>query len=336
MLLLVGNDTEWAIEPIFAKYLNRLGLRTEIFSISNLYKELSLLDKIKIRINDFSVYKELNSSLYEFCLKVKPKCLWVFKGVEIFPETLYSIRKLGILIVNFNPDHPFERNYLSSGSSLILDSIKLYDLHFTYNLKIKDRLWRDYSISAKWLPFGYDHIYDFNFFGNSYSEIEKICFIGNADKDRVKTIRFLLKNNFEIDVYGNYWEKIERHKNLRKFEPVYGEEFYKLIRLYKIQLNILRTQNYDSHNMRTFEIPSIGGVQLTQHSQEQLMFYKDGEEIFTYNDEPTLIKKINYLFDISKNEVDELRLLAYKRTMNSNYSYLDRAQLVKSAISELV
>ena len=59
-------------------------------------------------------------------------------------------------------------------------------------------------------------------------------------------------------------------------------DFWRKNQEYRVQLNLFRQYNEGSHNMRTFEIPAVGGIQLTEYSTEQADFFKEGEEIFSF------------------------------------------------------
>ena len=79
--------------------------------------------------------------------------------------------------------------------------------------------------------------------------------------------------------------------------------------------------------MRTFEIPAMGGLMLTNYSQEQDNFFKQNKECYMYKNKKDLLKKINYIFSNPKK--------AYKTRKNgffksNHYSYETRLKYLLS------
>jgi spore maturation protein CgeB len=140
----------------------------------------------------------------------------------------------------------------------------------------------------------------------------------------------LLKAGFEVDVYGHGWKRtrLAIRKNIRIHEAVYGQAYWNKLRQYRVQLNIFRKHNLGSHNMRTFEIPAVGGIQLTPFSEEQAGFFEENKEIFFYRDIGELEDKCRYLLDLPGKEVNAIREAARRRSATSGYTYRDRSLLV--------
>ena len=57
--------------------------------------------------NNYPGLQALNLSLLEAVKQSKWDVLLVFKGMELFPRTLSEIKKMGVTLVNYNPDNPF-------------------------------------------------------------------------------------------------------------------------------------------------------------------------------------------------------------------------------------
>jgi spore maturation protein CgeB len=140
----------------------------------------------------------------------------------------------------------------------------------------------------------------------------------------------LAKNGFGVDVYGHGWDKTP----LRKFpginisDAVYGQGFWKRLRQYRVQVNIFRKHNAGSHNMRSFEIPAVGGIQLAPWSEEQADFFSEGKEIFFYRDEDDLLKQVKNLLLATAETANGYREAARKRSLDAHYRYQDRALTV--------
>ena len=326
-ILLVGSDQVWSLERIYLKYLRQAGVPVELFAAQNLlyaYHEHSLVNKVKLKLGFSAIYQTINRQLLDAVEEYKPGIIWVFKGMEIWPQTLEWIRSKGIRLVNYNPDNPFIFTGSGSGNRNVTDSIRLFDLHFTYNLAVKKRLEDVYYMRTALLPFGFD--LDDEIF-HRYSpepEILRTCFVGNPDEKRVGIIMELARAGLKIDLYGNGWKKFADDPALKVFPPVYGNDFWKIIRSYRVQLNLMRIHNEDSHNMRSFEVPGIGGIMLAPATTEHRMFFTDEKEVFLFTDAKDCLAKAHRILALSKGDADNIRRQARQRSVDSGYSYKQR------------
>lgn len=282
------------------------------------------------------VFNRVNEELLELAASQKPDIIWVFKGLHVFPKTLAKLRSDHTL-VNYNPDHPFIIAGRGSGNNNVKSSINLYHFHFCYHSVLQNQLEQDYGLTCKYLPFGYQlEDRDYTILEN-LEEKNAICFIGNPDKIRVSTIEHITSNGYSVDVYGHNWSKTALANNQRVtiHDALYHNEFWKVLRQYRLQLNIFREHNIGSHNMRTFEIPAAGGIQLAPYSKEQEQFFDEKKEVFFYRDQKELIENIDFVLNLSKEQAETIRLNARKRSLESGYSYRKRAEIAFQAFREI-
>jgi spore maturation protein CgeB len=325
-LLIIGSDYSKSIERYYFKYIKEINKETILFPAQNrLYDYLNrnITNKIIHKLGISSIYREINSELWKVIKNYNPDVIWIFKGMEILPKTLLKAKQQGIKLVNYNPDNPFIFSGPGSGNTSIKKSIGLYDLHFTYNIEVQKQLINDYKISTEYLPFGYD-LNGFNTH-ESFDEILAACFIGNPDKERASLINQLNKNGIKLHLYGNKWKDFVSSKYNEIFPAIYEENFWETLRKYRIQLNIMRIHNLNSHNMRTFEIPAVGGIQVAPITPEHQLFFEDKKEIYLYQDTFNCVKNINYLLSLSSNDAKIIRYNALKRSEISGYSYYNLA-----------
>jgi spore maturation protein CgeB len=329
-ILIAGNNAVTSIENYYSKYLIELGYRVDIFQL-NKYYEWSTFFKIRYKLGDNSVFENLNIELIRYCTEMKPDIVWVFKGFEIFPETILKLKNLDIFLVNYNPDHPFIRTSVMHGGKNIPEAVPIYDLHFAYSKSLVEKLRSEYSKECVRLPFGYELDNDTFRMCKSESEIERLCFIGTPDLVRTKLLVEIAKKGFEIDVYSLTYpfEKFLRSvKGIRLFPVITGQEFWKNVRRYRIQLNFLREHNIGSHNQRTFEVPAMGGVLLSEYSKEQSDFFIENNEVFFFRNEIDMVDKISFLLKLNSREIGDIRKNAREASLNNRYSYKERAEIV--------
>lgn len=337
-VLIVGGASIWAIETYYCKYLNELGLSTTIFNCSQFYDSNSIFFKIRIRAGDKGIYSKVNQELIKYCTREKPTIVWVFKGVEIYPETLCKLKKLGIVLVSYNPDHPFIRTSISHGGKNIPESVPYFDLHFSYSRDLAAKISAEYKIPSVLLPFGFElSQQDFDTL-NHTAETNKVCFIGNPDTERVHLIKNIASTGLEIDIYGPGFLKesqITGLKNVNVFREVYALEYWKKIRQYRVQLNFFRPHNIGSHNQRTFEVPGVGGILLSPVSEEQKSYFAENREMFFYKDINDLAKVANEICSMSDEEIESIRSAARQRSILSGYSYKERAKIAFDSFKNL-
>lgn len=276
----------------------------------------------------------------------KPDIVLIFKGMEISSWSLKQISKMGIKLVNYNFDHPFEFFSRGTGNRFVKQAIPYYDLHISYSSVIVEQLQQRYNINAAWIPFGF-HLTEQQYqevIRRNNPEINRVCFVGNPDEWRVAVIKRLVKEQIPIDLYGFGWEKRFQSSDFLKIhmprqggsfwrDPV---EFWQVLRQYRIQLNFFRPHNEGSHNLRTFEVPAVGGILLTPVSKEQREFFEENNEIFFYTDVDDLIGKCKWLTGREQPWIDNIRDKTRMKSVSADYSYKRRTRdLVKLLAKEI-
>ena len=335
-ILLVGSNTVGSIDIIYYKHLKNIGYNIGFFEAENIFSRFyynSVFNKIIFKAGIKTIYDKISIQLKNKVQSYKPDIIWVFKGMSILPEFLEWAKSRNIKLVNYNADNPFIFTGKGSGNINVTNSISLYDLHLTYNLQVQKKIEEKYKIATGYLPFGFEKQRNFKPI-TLEEEINKLCFIGNPDKQRVFFLKKLLNNGVRIDVYGIGWNKFLRHKNASIYPAVYNEDLLHNLKRYRIQLNIMRIHNLNSHNMRTFEIPAVGGIMLAPDTTEHHLFFEDKKELFLYKSFEHCIDQILFLKNLSLKAANTIRENAYKRCLVGKYSYKDRAEGIISLILE--
>lgn len=327
-ILIIGSAESWAIENFYVKYLKEQNIKIFRFSAQTLFYEYygkSVLNKLIFKLGLSGIYKDVNKKLKNEVEKVNPDAIWVFKGMEIFPKSLQWAKHRNIKLINYNPDNPFIFSGKGSGNSNIKQSIELYNLHFTYDSYVKKRISDTYKIPVEILPFGFD--IDDKLFERccAQEEIVKVCFLGNPDIDRSRFIYKLAEEGIELDIYGRDWEKYINHPNIKVFEPALGENFWLVLRKYRVQLNLMRLHNPNSHNMRSFEVPGVGGIQLAPTTVDHQMYFESEKEIFLYTGVDECVDQIKKILALSETAANNIRERARYRSLQSGYTYKDRS-----------
>ena len=340
-ILVVGADSKYAIERPYIKHLSQIPSIdcVDFFTAQNRFLEYynkSIAHKVMYRFGFSRILREINAELIEKIAKNKPDIVFVFKGMEVFPETLKWIRSTGVKLVNYNPDNPFIFSGKGSGNRNITQSISLYDLHLTYDSEVKYKIEKDFGIACSILPFGFDLSFELFADCQLQEEISKVCFLGSPDLHRAAFINSLARNELSIDVYGQGWNKFVSRENIKVHDAVYDDVFWRVLQRYRVQLNLMRPHNPCSHNMRTFEIPGVGGIQLAPNTRDHATYFKPDSEIFLFKNLADCSYQISRLLNLTAASSVEIRQAARQRSLTSGYSYLARAQQVFKAIEKLM
>lgn len=337
-LLIIGSDMVWAIEKYYQKHLAGLGMEVELFPVQNIfynYLGRSIFNRILFRLGLSGIHKRLNGMLKQRFRSFGPDVIWVIKGMEVLPRTLEWFRNEGVELVNYNPDNPFLFSGRGSGNSNVTSGMKFYDLHLSYDRDIAARITREYGIRTALLPFGYE--LDPMAFDSIADETEelRVCFIGNLDKDRQSYISHLASEGLGVDVYGHNEGFRLDSPNIRFFPAVYGMDFWKTLRKYRVQLNLMRIHNTGSHNMRSFEVPGAGGIGLFPDTDDHRTYFRDGEHVFLFSGMSDMVSKARYILQLPDEEAKGIRRNARMFSEQQGYSYKSRSLFLSQLFREI-
>jgi spore maturation protein CgeB len=323
-ILISGSFWHGSLEESYARAFESLGWQVirfdwDQYARNHPLAKFAFADKlVRLAIAD-RVGKWLVSSVQD----IKPDLMYVIKGKTINPKTLDLIKnQLGPApLVNFNPDSPWDS---ANRSKRLLESIPVYDIHFTWSTKLVDRFKSAGAKSTYFLPFAYDQKLHYPIAAETVDTKFDAVFVGTYSAQRDEILGSL--TDFNVGIWGNDWKKASRvPKSWLQTEAIYGEEAIKALNLGAAAINILRPQNEGSHNMRTFEIPASSHLMLTTRSEEQSQWFTEGKEMECYADIQELKEKIRAIKQ-DKQRARQMAARAYERVREETYA--KRAQFI--------
>jgi len=322
-ILILGSDYSWSIERIFCRVLKEMDHDVTLLPVQNYFNDFyyrNKINKIIFRLGLSNLSVNIQNRLLTEIGDTRYDLIWVFKGMEVKRDTLVKLKRNTKRLINFNPDNPFIFTDRGSGNINVTDSISVFDEHFTYDLAVKLKFENDFGINCKLVTFGFDPE-KIDLIGlESLEEIIAVCFIGNPDTYRAGILLEILNKGLFLHVYGHNWSVYLNHANLTIFDPICGEEYYRTLRKYRVQLNIMRIHNLNSHNMRSIEIPGCGGVMLAPRTADHETFFEEGKSVFLYSSSDDLICQVEKIMALSSDDVNEIRLNAWK-TIRDHFTY---------------
>jgi len=320
-----GLNYENNLENLYIGAFKKLKYKNIKFFKNNFFFYLfSILQKIDNKYLFIIFYFLQNLKLKRFISKNNLKILIIFKGIELNTKAYKIIKKRDITLVNIYTDDPFNFSSSATSSINIIQNIKNYDVFCIWSEKIKKKLENKYKTNRfYYLPFGYSQEKHRNI--KKGIDRKKISFVGSFDQHRYKILKKIKKS---VDIYGNDWPSFEKHK-VHKY--LKNKKLSKVIAQSEICLNILKIQNLDAHNMRTFEIPSMNGLMLATRSYEQNKFFPENKASLMFKNTQELNKKIDYIFSHPR-KVNKIRSKGF--LMAKKHNYVERLKCVIRFINE--
>lgn len=319
-ILIVGTNENFSLEKMYYRSFKSLNFNTKIFNVYKLHK--NTIDKILWKLFKFFFFIIYKKKLLNFLKKNNNfDLIIIFKGLYLDPVTLIKIKNITkkSKIINIYPDDPFDISKDISSQN-VLRSAKYYDHFFIWSYKLKKKLSNNLKlVNVHLLPFGYDKFMH-KPLKKSKNPFYDVSFIGTADKERIEIIKKL--ENLKVIVAGMGWKNVVLPKNIKKIKTAVNAK--KMAEIYnnsKICLNIFREQNYNSHNMKSFEILSMKGLMLTRNSIDQKKFFKKNKGCLYYNNNKDIRNKINVVLANYK-KYKKIKYMGYK--LLKNHSYVNR------------
>ncbi len=330
--LIIGSGHYLSLERSYLRAFKKLKINKVDFCFLDTGIIFSFLYRYHYFFFNFIYYYLCKNKVEKILKKKEFDYIFIFKGMQFNNKTLKNLQLLQKKAkwINIYTDNPFNFKSRSTSNSNIIDSIKFYD-YFCVSFKNSlDKKLKKFKVKKIiFLPFGYDsYKHKINKVIKKKNINKKINFVGSFDLYRKK---FLNSLNIEIDVFGAGWNKkhnLNGKLNIHE-SNISGIKLKKVISSYSISINILRQQDKNSHNMKSFEIPALGGLMLTNFSREQMFFFKNNKECFMYKNKDDFIDKIKYIFSnptksylIRKNGFNKSKLYPYENRLKKILSII--------------
>ena len=245
----------------------------------------------------------------------------------------YKSRRAGTKLVCYNADDPVTTYSRGANRPWVTEAIPCYDLFCTYKPDLEAPLKAHGAKSVAVIPFAWD------------PEVHPTCldapitndvvFVGNGDRHRLRWIKDLFGTpdfkRLKVTVYGHWARLNTRGAGTATFQPpIQGADMAKAIAGSRLSLNILRRQNETTHNMRTFETPGSGGVNVSLYTEQQNEFFPDNESSFYFKSREDAADVIENALSASLKR-EQVRKTAHETV--KSHTYLKRTKRLLEIIS---
>lgn len=319
-VLICGSFWKGSLEQSYADAFRAIGCDVVPFDWEKLEWGSGPVRKLTSRVSA----KWIGARLIDQCAIEQPELVLIIKGKRIPPATVAAIKRVNSSapLVNFNPDSAWDS---ANGSPQLLESIGLYDCHFTWSRALMARFEIAGVKAVRYLPFAYDPELHSPLEESRPSQDLDAVFIGTHDSHRDKLLAEL--TGCKIAIWGNGWHRAKHvPKEWIRGEAIYGSDATHQMHRALAVINILRPQNAGSHNMRTFEIPATRNLLLTTRSVEQEEFLHEGSEMLCYESTAELRDHLVALRE-APDKAHSIREAAFMRIREGTYAKRARQML---------
>lgn len=316
------------LEHSYERTLLDLGQEVVTFQMDDSLKQNISFNFLPSKISNYiyghlepvTTIKKVNIELTKFVIDQKPNVVFVFTNTPINSSTIVYIRTLGIKVILIYPDAIVNMSPRNS------QNIKHYDAVFSYSKSGVEAFKMLGAEKVMWCPLAADktmHLLEVPEIDHTFKY--DITFIGNYRPERENVLEEVIKSfpMLRFKILGNWKEcrspEIKKHSETRH---LFGLEYAQFINESFLNLNIIDKTNYPAANMRFFEIPISGGLQLSSECPEMENIYCDMESIVYFKNSIELFEKIDYCFK-NRAEVFKIRQNGSKLT-KQNHSYGNR------------
>lgn len=321
-ILVYGSSRPGALAEMCVRGLDGLGHNVSFFDRSfphqfvwRVVDDIPGGERAAHRIRRLALLSKVSNESPDFIL--------ILKGYGLDQSLLEDATALSnAVVVNWNPDNPFQHRANRRRAEIYLDALQEYDIAYTWGEFLVDSLQTEGARDVRVLPFAHDPALHHPTETNPDYDCE-VSFVGHWSAKRESLLGELV--SFDLQIRGPGWGDMCTDRTLEKFiedGAVRGRAYGQVLSSADIVVNILGDHNIPGHNMRTFEAPASGSLTITTRTEGQRRFFEEGEEVVMYDDARELREAVTYYLDYSEEResvamagLEAVRPHTYKRRM---------------------
>jgi spore maturation protein CgeB len=299
-ILLVGDPDGVNLESSYQRAFIALGHDVQCFSLRDRVNAYARFGKIGAVFTTFvpveQWVRKANRELAILSGEGKFDLIVIFGSAPVQAGALAQIKSQTASVVCWVwPDT------LLNLSATILPALPLFDAAFTYSSSSLDALKQLGCRTVVWLPLAGDPTM------HQCVEIDAdarrvygadVTFIGGWRPEREAALRRI--SGERLKIWGPDWGRRCKDATLRRSwqgRALRGPEFARAVGASRINLNIIDPTNAPAANMRFFEIPMAGGLQLSSSCREMEPLFRHEEHVIYYGDLDDLAVRVKLLLD---------------------------------------
>ena len=333
-ILIVGSGATSSLENSYVRAARTLGHEVFLFDPAaevNKHVKLGKMGRVLHQFLPIEAWtRKMNRELVLKARDTKPDLILVFTNVKVLYGTLATIKTmLQTKIAWIWPDTPLN---LTSHN---LDCAGLFDVSAVYSSKAVEVFEKIGFPNNHWVPLAGDpELHGFEPVNGNNFNVD-ISFVGMWRPEREKVLAVIAEKfpDLNLEIYGTYWKDRCGNAQLRKLckgTGIVGRDLGAYFNKTRININVIDDTNYPAANMRFFEIPTAGGLQLSSPCPEQETVFRDKQEILFFKSDAELIEKIEWVM-AHPDASAAIRKSAHQKLMEGQ-TYAHRLQQILSII----
>ena len=286
-VLLVGSPHSANLETSYERAFRNLGCEVVVFDVHDSVTRNSRFGRLGRTLGNFVAVEpwilKANREMFVRALGFQPDLLVV---VGAHPVRVGALAQIKVACPDTSLALVWPDPLLNFGDPLKA-CLPIFDVVATYNNATAPVLEALGANHAFWLPLGADE----ELHGSTALEHASernyeydVSFIGDWRPEREAAL--LKLTDFDLKIWGPAWDRRCKDNSfvLKAWQgkALRGNDYAEAIRASKVNLNIIDPTCYPAANMRTFEIPIAGGLQLSSACPEMDSELRDGEHLFYY------------------------------------------------------
>ncbi len=269
----------------------------------------SIWHRIQYGLNSGPTVWRVQRRLLQRAISFSPEYIWFYNVQLISPSVVRALKKAlpKARLVQFTNDNPFSESAKPRIWKNYINSIPLFDCHYSYRLSNIEDYKRLGSRAAYLLRSYFIPEEDFPVPAEEIPERFKcdVVFAGHYEDDgRVEMLEAICAAGFSLNLFGGGWNaalaKLKPESPLRAkypINPVTNSDYRYAICGAKVALCFLSTLNQDTYTRRNFQIPAMKVAMLSQHTNDLATLYKSNEEAVFFRSKQELLEKLTQMLD---------------------------------------
>ena len=217
-----------------------------------------------------------------------------------------------------------------------LNNARLFDLSASYSNTSLAAFSTLGFANPYWVPLAGDTFLHWNEVRESDDFLCDVSFVGGWRPERERVMKVINEqfSNLTIELHGNYWQRSCKDKKLLKrwkSDGLYAKDLSNYFNRSRININVIDDTNYPAANMRFFEIPTSGGLQLASSCPEFENEFIDYESILFFQNENEVVEKIKWVLE-NKERSQSIRKGA-QQMIRTKHNYEERLKEILQLIN---
>lgn len=332
-ILVAGNFQFYSLESSYLRGFRELGLDAEPFDMVAARARFKRFGKLGRYLTQFVEVepwtRKINRHLAATAIANKIDTLVVGGEAEVSAGAIAQLKiTLGLKAVLIWPDP------LVSLNNSLMSALPLYDYIGSYSKEAIPQFRALGAKNAQWLPLGADLALHGAPPPAVAPEIKHdVSFVGGWRPEREEALTKLARYN--VGIWGPEWGKrCKGNAVIQKFwkgRPAVAEEYVGIARASAVSLNVIDPTNYPAANMRFFELPLAGAVQLCSPCPEMDQEFREGREILYFQDAESMLAKIEAVLK-NPSRFEPLRSAGRAKILEG-HTYKHRARQIVESLS---